>query len=729
MAERLQDWGRQVGDRNPYANAALLKSLPQKIANNSNAGQRLDLEYQLAEEFLNAGQPEDCLTVVSNMIHSPWRGRVSIAPSSRRQIRLLEGLAWLRVGEQENCLQHHNAESCLVPVRPAGYHHQTRGATNAEAIFAELCRQKTNDLGSRWLLNITAMTLGKYPDQVPPALRIPPSVFESDFPLKRFPEIAAQAGLALNDVAGGTIAEDFDGDGLIDVFFTSWTPVTQCHYFKNLGNGHFEDRTMRAGLIGVTGGLNIMQADYNNDGWPDIYIVRGAWLGELGLLPDSLLRNNGDGTFSDVTEEAGLLSFEPALSAVWFDANNDGWIDLFVGNETSDPGHPHPCQLFLNDGHGKFHECALPAGAAVKAFVRGVTAGDFDNDGWPDLYISCLTTENILLHNDGRKSTSQAPGIHFTDVTAKAKVAEPRQSFPTWLWDYDNDGWLDIFVCGYGAGGESYSTSVNAGHSVLNEFVADKLGLPSKGTKARLYHNNHDGSFSDVTHQAHLDHMYLAMGSNFGDLDNDGWLDFYLGTGNPYFGSLVPNEMFRNNEGRNFQNVTSAGGFGHLQKGHAIAFADLNNDGQQDVVLNVGGAFAGDTYFDALFANPGHTNHWLCIKLIGEKSNRAAIGARIKVVVTSEGRPREIHRVVGSGGSFGSSPLRQEIGLGPASSIDRLEIWWPVSGQTNVLTDLKLDRFYQFTEGQKKAQPLSPVHFDWSALPPAVHDHTHIHPN
>ena len=223
--------------------------------------------------------------------------------------------------------------------------------------------------------------------------------------------------------------------------------------------------------------------------------------------------------------------------------------------------------------------------------------------------------------------------------------------------------------------------------------------------------------------------MYLAMGSNFGDLDNDGWLDFYLGTGNPYFGSLVPNEMFRNNGGRNFQNVTSAGGFGHLQKGHAIAFADLNNDGQQDVLLNVGGAFAGDTYFDALFANPGHTNHWLCIKLIGEKSNRAAIGARIKVVVTSEGRPREIHRVVGSGGSFGSSPLRQEIGLGPASSIDRLEIWWPVSGQTNVLTDLKLDRFYQFTEGQKKAQPLSPVHFDWSALPSAVHDHTHIHPN
>ena len=729
MFERLQQWAREVGDRDPYANVAQLKSLREQITKSTDAAQQLDLQYGLAEQFLNLGQPDECLTVISNILRSPWRGHTWIAPSARREIRLLEGLAYLRVGEQENCLQHHNADSCLVPIRSAGRHQAQRGATNAEAIFLELARQKTNDLGSRWLLNIAAMTLGKYPQDIPPALRIPVSVFESDFPLQRFPEIAAQAGVAIDDVAGGTIAEDFDGDGLVDVFFTSWAPLTQCHYFKNLGNGHFAERTAQSGLIGVTGGLNIMQADYNNDGWPDIYIVRGAWLGELGLLPDSLLRNNGDGTFSDVTEEAGLLSFDPALSAVWFDANNDGWIDLFVANETRDGRHPHPCQLFLNDGHGKFRECALPAGAAVQGFVRAVTAGDFDNDGWPDLYISCLTSDNILLHNDGRSSTNQAPGIHFTDVTAKARVAEPRQSFPAWFWDYDNDGWLDIFVCGYGIGGETYSTSANAGHGILNEFVADKLGLPSKGERPRLYHNNHDGTFSDVTHAARLDHVYLAMGSNFGDLDNDGWLDFYLGTGTPYFGSLVPNEMFRNNGGRSFQNVTSAGGFGHLQKCHGIAFADLNNDGQQDVVLNVGGAFAGDNYFDALFANPGHTNHWLSLKLTGKTSNRSAIGTRIKVVVKSQERFREIHRVVGSGGSFGSSPLRQEIGLGLANTIDRVEVWWPATGQTNILRGLEMDRFYEFTESQKTAQPLSPPHFAWSALEAeAGHNHT-THPN
>lgn len=215
------------------------------------------------------------------------------------------------------------------------------------------------------------MTLGKYPAGVPEDVRIPPAIFESEAPFPKFPEVATIVGIGENSLAGGTIADDFDGDGLLDVMLSSWDVLRQCALYRNLGNGQFANITRKAGLEGVTGGLNIMQVDYNNDGWLDIYIVRGAWLGEMGLVPDSLLRNNGDGTFADVTEEAGLLSFHPALSAVWFDANNDGWVDLFVGNETLLPEHPHPCQLFLNKGNGTFTESAAAAGAAVGEFVRG----------------------------------------------------------------------------------------------------------------------------------------------------------------------------------------------------------------------------------------------------------------------------------------------------------------------------------------------------------------------
>ena len=192
------------------------------------------------------------------------------------------------------------------------------------------------------------------------------------------------------------------------------------------------------------------------------------------------------------------------------------------------------------------------------------------------------------------------------------------------------------------------------------------------------------------------------MGSNYGDLDNDGFLDFYLGTGDPDLTTLVPNRMFRNADGKFFQDVTTAGGFGHLQKGHGISFADLDNDGDQDIYEVMGGAYSGDNYRNVLYENPGNTNHWITLKLEGVQSNRAAIGARIKVIVTTPGGERTIYKTVRTGGSFGASPLRQEIGLGQAKSIRTAEGFWPVTGRTQTITGLALDGFYKVREGDAK---------------------------
>src|SRR5205823_12826185 len=155
----------------------------------------------------------------------------------------------------------------------------------------------------------------------------------------------------------------------------------------------------------------------------------------------------------------------------------------------------------------------------------------------------------------------------------------------------------------------------------VGDIAADYLGVPNQAELPRLYHNNHDGTFTDVTRAARLDKVLHGMGSNFGDLDNDGFLDFYLGTGNPDLSTLIPNRMFRNNEGKFFQDVTTSGGFGHLQKGHGVAFADLDNDGDQDILANLGGAYTGDIYRKALFENPGNSNRWLKLKLVGLQSN------------------------------------------------------------------------------------------------------------
>jgi hypothetical protein len=218
------------------------------------------------------------------------------------------------------------------------------------------------------------------------------------------------------------------------------------------------------------------------------------------------------------------------------------------------------------------------------------------------------------------------------------------------------------------------------------------------------------------------------MGCNFGDLDNDGWLDFYAGTGNPELSMLIPNRMFRNNGGKGFQDVTTSGGFGQLQKGHGIGFGDLDNDGDQDVYSVVGGAFTGDTAFNQLFLNPGHGNHWLTLKLEGKESNRIALGARIKVnTFTATGsrtlQPHAIHKTVSTGGSFGSSPLRQEIGLGQATAIASVEISWPATGKTQKVTGLELDHFYRIREDDPHATQLDlpKLAFDLSPKPHLHH--------
>ena len=456
-----------------------------------------------------------------------------------------------------------------------------------------------------------------------------------------------------------------------------------------------------------------MQADYDNDGHLDVFVLRGAWMREEGRHPNSLLRNRGDGTFEDVTEAAGLLSFHPTQTAAWLDFDGDGRLDLFVGNE-SIPSHPsrHLCELFHNQGNGTFKEIARLSGVTVRDYVKGVVAGDFNNDGRPDLYVSVLGGANRLFRNDGPRDAKPGAtnGWSFTDVARTAGVTEPIHSFPCWFFDYDNDGWEDIFVAGY--------KFTNVG-----DVAADYLGLPHRGTNARLYRNRGDGTFADVSGAAKLDRLLHAMGSNFGDLDNDGWLDFYLGTGDPDLLTVIPNRMYRNAEGRFFQDVTTAGGFGHLQKGHGVSFADLDNDGDQDVHEDMGGAMTGDVYPNVLFENPGFGNRWLKLRLEGTRANRCAIGARVRVDVEEQGRARSLHRTVGSGGSFGANPLRVELGLGKAEKIVAVEILWPGSGTRQSVRGLKLDQAYVIREGVPEARVIALKSFRFPQADPHAHHH------
>ena len=603
-------------------------------------------------------------------------------------------IAYMRLGERSNCMLNHNGSSCVFPIKDQGIHRIQTGSKKAIEIYENILKTHPEDLESKWLLNIAYMTLGEYPKNVPTEFLLPGLETDTGLKVKPFTDIAAGLGLNINGRAGGVIIDDFNNDGYLDIITSGWGLDDPMHYFQNNQDGSFSDLTEQSGLKGITGGLNIQQTDYNNDGNLDIFVLRGAWNRDgYGNQPSSLIKNNGDGTFTDVTTTSGLLFFHPTQAATWADFNNDGWLDVFVGAEDSgwgDKGGTHPCALYLNNHDGTFTNVTEQAHCSLTAFVKGVTSADYNNDGLQDIFISTLDGKKVLLKNKGIKDNIP----DFEDDSEKAGVAKNHErTFTTWFYDYNNDGWPDILVADY-----QYNSSLGF------YSAAEALGKPvANAGNIFLYKNNHDGTFTEVSKETGLDKVVFSMGANFGDIDNDGWPDMYFGTGNPDFKSLVPNKLFKNIDGKRFADVTKSSRTGNLQKGHGVAFADFRNSGIQDIFIEMGGAYPGDAYTSSLYENPGQNdNNWIGLKLEGTKANKVAIGSRIKISFTENGIKRSVFKDVNSGGSFGSSPLRQEIGIGQTKIIDEIEVKWAGSNKTQTFKNIKPNQFLHIIEGTER---------------------------
>jgi hypothetical protein len=684
--------------------AAYYRSL---LRNSLTPTQEVTVWLEMGKELLRTGESEEALHALQDLAKACKERGYLLSDDFNREIQMYIALSYLRLGEMESIPGMGGHKSDLNRRDDSDAGSPTRGAEGAIKTFSAILDQDAHDDVSRWLMNLAYMLLDQYPNGVPARWLVPQELFESEYDIGNYPDVAKQAGVDCVGHAGGVILEDFDGDGLLDLMISSSGPLDQLRFFHNNGNGTFTERTAEAGLLGEVGGLNIVVTDYNNDGHPDVLVLRGGWLHKFGEYPMSLLRNNGNGTFDDVTEEAGLLCRHPTQTAAWADYDNDGWLDLFVGVEsTSD--NQHVSQLFHNNGDGTFTEIAAANGLADLGWVKGVAWGDFNNDGRPDLYVSVLGGHNHLFRNDGPRDPKHPRSDQwiFTDVTMQAGVPGPHRSFATWFFDYDNDGWPDIFAAGYAM-------------DSMKDMADFEMGKSFRAELPRLYRNNRDGTFADVTEAVHLDRAILPMGANFGDLDNDGWLDIYLGTGDPSYQSLLPNRMFRNDEGRRFQDVTKSGGFGHLQKGHGIAFGDIENNGNEDIFEVIGGHLPGDLYQSVLFRNPGHGNHWITLMLEGVRTNRAAFGARIALTFKDGGARRQVFRTVGYGSSFGGNPRRQHIGVGKAESIEKIEIFWPVSNSTQVFRQVAVGRALLVREGSAKLEVLRLKQFSFDAVPMA----------
>jgi enediyne biosynthesis protein E4 len=497
-------------------------------------------------------------------------------------------------------------------------------------------------------------------------------------------------------VGAGCAFLDYDNDGWMDIylvnsgpcdFFTPDRPMRNALY-RNNRDGTFADVTEKAGVPGNAYGMGVAAGDYDGDGFPDLYVTQYA--------RSILYHNNGDGTFTDVTAKAGVEAPGWGTSAVWFDYDNDGRLDLFVCRfvdfnksknrfcgdlETGERWYcipsvydPSPCWLFHNNGDGTFTDVSQESGIAKSlAKAWGVVAADVNNDGRMDLFIGNDTVPNFLFINQGNGRFEQDGLLSGVSYSAYGRS---RSGMGVDAADYDQDGWIDLFVA-------------NVDHEMYS-----------------LYHNNKDGTFTDMAQStgiASTTRLMSGWGLKFFDYDNDGELDLLLSDGHPddriegrIFGVkyLEPMLLFRNT-GKGFENVSAQSGpiFSRPLAGRGLALGDFDNDGAVDVLVAVN-----NDRPILLRNNAGRENHWLGVKLVGKKANRDAVGA--KIVFRSGDFERQ--RVKVGGGSYLSSQdPRVVLGIGPRTKMDWIEIHWPApSGRVERVENPPLDRYITVVEGE-----------------------------
>lgn len=651
---------------------------------------KINLGIGYGMELLNSGNPKEAIEVLKYMFKYIRDNNVPLDAETIHQQYSLLGIAYMRLGETENCLANHNHQSCFIPVKGDGIHTLPTGSRNAIAVYENTLKSYPDDLEAKYLLNIAYMTLGEYPDKVPAEYLIDPSWFKNKLPFPQFKDVAPQLGLNRNSLLGGTVIDDFTNDGWLDIIVTSWSPNEELILYKNNGDGTFSDQTEAYNLKGHVACINLNQTDFNNDGLLDLFLMRGAWFRESGNIPATLLKNTGHG-FVDVTLKSGLHHKAPTQASAWADYNLDGWLDLIIANESL-PGFERGIEVFINQKDETFKQESANYGLTLNQYFKGCVASDINNDKYPDIYFSALDHANSLYVNQGNAGKQK-----FIPAASELNLGAPAESFPCWSFDFDNNGHEDIFVTSYSNDG-----------SPATHWMLSHMGKAKPDMFPKLYRNAGNMQFEEVGIQMGLTEVVAAMGCNFGDINSDGFLDFYLATGNPTYQSIVPNKMYLNMEGKRFEDVSYVGGFANIQKGHGVGFGDLDHDGDEDLYVVIGGAYEGDGFYNCLFENPNHErNNWIVLNLEGTTANKAAIGARVALSVMENGQERMIHRTVTSGASFGGNSLALEVGLRKTTKINRVTVQWPCKDcKDQVFTGMEINKAYLLTQDKPSPKEL-----------------------
>jgi hypothetical protein len=513
----------------------------------------------------------------------------------------------------------------------------------------------------------------------------------------KFVHFKGNNGISINreEFGPGVCVADFDGDGWQDIYFVNGRDLynrgisVSNVLYRNNGDGTFTDVTEKAGVPGTGYGLGCVWGDFNNDGFLDLFVTQYG--------RNVLYRNNGNGTFTDVTDKAGVAGTESGTfhsGATFFDYDRDGWLDLYVGSYVA-LGDKRYCQLgnilsscapseyrgspdalYRNNHDGTFTNVTVAAKIyQPEGKNLSVAAADYDDDGWPDLFVANDGLNAYLYHNERNGTFKEAGLASGMAVTAQGRVMA---AMCISLGDYDNDGRLDLYISDF------------------------------QRSSDHLWHNEGKGWFDEVSDQADITRLtrdVLSFGGGFFDYDNDGWLDIFIANGHVYpeVEQSAPgthykqlNSLFHNEGNGRFTEVgkLAGNGFATPYVGRGVAFADFDNDGFVDVIV----ANNGDP--PLLLHNGGNGNHFLNFRPVGTKTNRDGMGVRIRVVA---GGISQIREIAGGGSYLSQSDLRANFGLGKAKRAEIVEINWP-GGQKQVFRDVEADKFYLIEEGKDQLQ-------------------------
>lgn len=369
---------------NPYMGYAQIAPLEAEAGQRDRPlAERMDAADKLTWSYIRVGRIDDAIRIIDQVM-----AELVQIPELVEKIpdwHLRRDLAYLRKSEIDNCVVNHNKECGVFPLQGEGLHGIAKPAEEArKSLLAYLVSHPENPK-PKWIINVLSMALGDFPHTVDPAYRVPPSSLISEYDIDRFPNIASALGIDTFDLAGGSVVDDFNNDGFLDIVTSSLDVNQRTMYLRNSGDGTFRDVTDRAGLAGQLGAINLIQGDYDNDGFLELYLLRGAWQMDDGLIRNSLMRNRGDDTFEDTTRQAGVAEpTYPSHSAVWWDCDNDGDLDLFVDNEDSSfrsAKLSFASNLFRNNGDSTFTDVARDVGLDAPYRAMGIGFGDLDNDG------------------------------------------------------------------------------------------------------------------------------------------------------------------------------------------------------------------------------------------------------------------------------------------------------------------------------------------------------------